>query len=182
MGRPRISTLAIVGLVAFAVGFILGALTWSQFNPVPPVIKIERDTLTTIDTFRVEPPAPAEQGTVRRDTFRVLVPGQKDTVYVDSTKKVEDSLEPIRLTPDGDVSIPITRREYKTDFYRATVEGFRPSLVSMEVYPRTTTITNTVTKAVPQKWVLVGGGGVGYDGQRVRPHVGLTIGWRIAGK
>lgn len=180
--RTRTSTLAVVGLVAFAVGFILGALTWSRFNPVPPVIQIERDTLTVIDTMRVDVPTPTENGEVRRDTFKVLIQGQKDTIYVDSTKNKESGLEPIRLTPEGNVSIPITQREYATEHYRAVVEGFRPTLKSMEVYPRTTTVTNTVTRSVPERWVLVAGGGAGYDGQRIRPHIGITLGWRIAGK
>lgn len=100
---------------------------------------------------------------VRRDTVRdtLLVP-QKiyltriDTVYMQTpgdTVKVP-------------VLVPIERKVYQTDDYRAVVSGFRPNLDSMEVFPQTRVITRTVEAASTSKrrWIRFGVGiGVGYD-------------------
>ena len=64
------------------------------------------------------------------------------------------------------VLVPIERKVYETEDYRAVVSGFRPNLDSMEIFPRTKVITRSVETATAAKrrWIRFGiGVGVGYD-------------------
>jgi hypothetical protein len=82
-----------------------------------------------------------------------------------------------QITPENGVIIPITRNTYKTEDYTAVVEGYRPRLISMELYPKTTTITNTITKIRSPRWALTVGPGVGYGPKGVQPYIGITVGF-----
>lgn len=172
-------TVAVIALLGFVVGFILGALTYRQFRPVVelPVLTIQRDTVVDIDTLRVPVPPPLSNGVVRKDSVRVLIKTQKDTVYVPVPADTVKSDTGVRLTPDGQVVVDIEQKIYKTDDYRAVIEGWRPQLVSMEVYPKTKTITNTVTRLQKPRWSVSVGAGVGYTGERIAPHIGVTAGY-----
>lgn len=98
-----------------------------------------------------------------RDTIRdtLLVPRKiyltrVDTVYMwqpNDTVKVP-------------VLVPIERKVYETEDYRAVVSGFRPSLDSLDIFPQTRVITRTVEAkiAAKRRWFRLGiGVGVGYD-------------------
>ncbi len=67
----------------------------------------------------------------------------RDTVLV-PVKSYVVRTEIVRDTTHVEVEVPIERKEYKTDDYRAVVEGFRPSLVEMEVYRQTQLVTKTI--------------------------------------
>lgn len=115
----------------------------------------KRDTITRIDTIR---------DTVL-NTFLVKF-DHWDTVYfpiiVDS-----GSIDSIIYHDSVKVAVPIEKKEYKTDHYRAIVSGYKPSLDLMEVYTKTQTITVTPKK---KRWGL--GLHVGY---------GYPSGWYIGG-
>lgn len=114
-----------------------------------------RDTITRIDTIK--------------DTIlnTVLVRFDHwDTAYfpiiVDSS--IVDS---IIYHDSAKVAIPIETKEYKTDYYKAVISGYKPNLELMEVYTKTQTITVTPKK---KRWGL--GVHVGY---------GYPSGWYIGG-
>lgn len=182
--RVRASTVATIGLIGLVIGFMLGALTYKRFNPCVelPVVAVEADTVIVRDTMRLPVPEATDNGIKRRDTVWIKIKP------VDTTKVKKDTstpLEPkrdttgVRLEENGAITIPIEEKVYKTDDYKAVVQGWRPSLVSMEVYPKTTTITNTVTRLQRPRWGLTAGVGGGYDGSRIVPHVGFTVGYVI---
>lgn len=114
-----------------------------------------RDTITRIDTIK--------------DTIlnTVLVRFDHwDTAYfpiiVDS-----GSVDSIIYHDSAKVAIPIETKEYKTDYYKAVISGYKPNLELMEVYTKTQTITVTPKK---KRWGL--GVHVGY---------GYPSGWYIGG-
>ena len=65
---------------------------------------------------------------------------------------------------------------YRTDDYAAVVEGYRPRLVSSELYPKITTVTNTITNTRSPRWALTVGPGVGYGPGGIRPYIGVNVG------
>ena len=107
-----------------------------------------------------------------------------DTITIDSLIPVDHEVIkwkkdyiPIRDTVTiNDTVYAVVSRErvvYQDSLYRAVISGIYPSLDSLQIYPRTTTITIR-EKAKSNKWHLGIQGGVGYTG-RVEPYIGLGI-------
>lgn len=165
-------------LFGFVVGLaaVLG-ITWAvrscDRRTTPGVTEIRRDTVIVYDTIRPPIPEPIIRTVIRYDTLRP------------QNKPVADTAPPLTVdTLPGDtipsVIVPIERKVYETEDYRATVEGFRPQLVGMEIYRKTSTITNT-EKARPL-WALTLGPGVGYGPKGVQPYVGVSFGFVLWSK
>lgn len=121
------------------------------------------DTVIVRDTIRDTVLTPKKIYIVRHDTIRIKLPigetaGPKDSIQIE-------------------VPVPITRKEYRTKDYNAIIEGFNPKLLSMEVFPITKTITNTVTKYNQPRLQIGVGVGVGYDpfSQKLHPNINLSI-------
>jgi hypothetical protein len=130
-----------------------------------PVV-IQRDTVTVRDTVYPPIPAPRIIRTVAHDTVRVI----------DIADSPADSVP--HLLPDSTIVIPVSSAVYETEDYRAVVEGYKPRLASMELYPKVTTITNTVTITGRPRWALTGGIGVGYvPGRGIEPYLGISLGY-----
>lgn len=115
----------VVALFLLLAGGVAG---WFMRPACPEIVAVRTDTLVRIDTLRDTVLVVKESFTTRidRDTLRV----SGDTVFVA-------------------VEIPIERRIYETPDYRAEIEGYKPSLVSMDVYHRTEYITRTETLKMP---------------------------------
>lgn len=178
----KTSNVALMVLIAFVVGFILGAVAIRKYNPVVslPVVTIQRDTVTIRDTIRGEVPIPRKVEVIRHDTVRLEISPANGTVTpVDTLVPVDpqNAGDSPRTGQNGDVIIPISRKVYATTDYRAVVSGWRPSLDSIEVYRETQTITNTVTKMKKPRIAVIAGGGAGYTSDRhVVPWAGVGVG------
>lgn len=120
------------------------ALVFSWSRKTTPETKVIRDTVTVIDTFIDSVPR----------TFLVRF-DHWDTVYF--PLMVNDS----DLTDSIPFVIPIEKKEYRTDHYRAIVSGYKPSLDLVEIYSKTQTITVTPKK---KRWGLGLQAGYGYPG------------------
>ena len=98
-----------------------------------------------------------------RDTVRDSIPMP---VYETLVLEVPE-LFPVYITLDGDtihdsiyIPVPITSKEYQTENYRAWVSGYKPSLDSVWVYPKT-----KIIREKTRRWgigVMVGYG-IGYN-------------------
>lgn len=97
-----------------------------------------------------------------------------DTLIINDYKASSDSVG---------IVVPIQRKEYRTDDYFAIIEGYKPSLISIELYPETKYITQTTTNTVTkQKRFNVGiqlGYGYGVINQKPDIYVGLGVNYRI---
>ena len=102
-----LSYIAIVALILFIV------FRPARVEHVPG--EVVRDTVTVIDTVRDTVPKPYRIEVMRMDTFYLPI-------------FVGDSLE-VDSVP---VVLPIEKKEYKTDEYRAVISGFRPNLDFIE--------------------------------------------------
>ena len=78
------------------------------------------------------------------------------------------------------VVVPIERRVYVTADYRAVVEGYRPRLVSMELYRQTQVVTETAA-ARPRRWGIgiQAGYGLAPRTGHFEPYIGVGIQYSI---
>lgn len=182
------TTVGLIALLAFGAGIGIGIGIQNRIAPCAelPILQIERDTMYMTDTVNAPIPKPIIRNVEKLDTLRLYWDAEKRKYRV-TDSIVPRLLEKSDTTEEKDqgdeVLIPRTSKVYKSDDYRAVVSGFRPSLDSMQVYPKTTTIRETVTKLQRPRWSLTAGVGAGYatDG-RVVPHLGMTVGWVLWSK
>lgn len=128
----------IIAVLLFIVAFFCGR--WTKY--CPPEIIIRRDTVITIDTVRERIPLPQYVTVTRIDTC--WLPSTSDTVRIP-------------------VTVPIERKTYTTPDYRAVVEGYRPTLVEMQVYQKQQTITQTIpVSSKSKRWGIGIQAGYGY--------------------
>ena len=136
-------------LYAFvAILIVLCIVGWMRPHRVSSVRTV-KDTIVIIDTVRDSFPV---YTLVRFDHWdTIYIPLYRDSITVDSV-----------LIP---VPIPMERKEYLTDDYRAVVGGYKPVLVSMEIFRRTKTVK---VKEQSKRW------GIG-------PQVGFGVpgGWYV---
>lgn len=159
---------AVILLLLAAVGILMSR------RPVSEVIETVR-----VDTVFYERPQPVRISDklrpIRVPRF-LFLRGETDTVFVNNEQVYTDS-----------VGIAIVRRtvEYEDSNYRAVVSGpawgdYGPQLDRFEVYPRTVTRTQTVTK---RPWFAVtAGAGVAYTPQGLQPTMGINAGFVLWSK
>ena len=138
MKARTIITAAISAVLVLGIGFFAGRRTCR-----PQQLEIlRRDTVTVTDTIVREIPVPRTVTVVRIDTCYLSSP--TDTIRIP-------------------VAVPIERKTYTTSDYRAVVEGYRPSLVEMQVYQKQQTITQTIPISNKSKrWGIGIQAGYGY--------------------
>lgn len=138
MKARTIITAAISAVLVLGIGFFAGRRTCR-----PQQLEIlRRDTVTVTDTVVREIPVPRTVTVVRIDTCYLSSP--TDTIRIP-------------------VAVPIERKTYTTPDYRAVVEGYRPSLVEMQVYQKQQTITQTIPISNKSKrWGIGIQAGYGY--------------------
>lgn len=124
----------IIGALLLIIGAVIGWLC--RPNSIERIVDIQRDTVVRIDTHIVEKPVVVQ--TYIKDSLLIEV---RDT---------------IRLMDTLYISLPREVKVYAGDDYYAEVSGFRPNLDYLEVYPKTTTITQTITERMPKNFVSAG--------------------------
>ena len=165
-------------LLPCAVLFLLGVGVGRRsqtFRPVP-----FPDTVLRVDTVRDTVPVPRNVYVTRVDT--VWIAADALVPLAAETEGPGDTVPAPTSCPAGQgarLLLPVERRIYRTNEYRAVVEGWRPSLVEMEVYPRTRTVTRYMTRETVRKtrWgigVQVGYG-IGPGAGRCSPYVGVGV-------
>ena len=145
----------VIALALIAAAFLLG-----RRSVKPEIVKIHRtDTVVVRDTVRETVLVPKVRYLTRVDTVLLPVPG--DTVEVP-------------------VLVPISRKVYEGEDYRAVVSGFRASLDTLDIFRKTQTVTNTVVQRVevpgkPKRWVIGVSAGYALTPQGVKPYIGAGI-------
>ena len=148
-------TNVVIALALIAVAFLLG-----RRSVKPEIVKIHRtDTVVVRDTVRETVLVPKVRYLTRVDTVLLKVPG--DTVEVP-------------------VLVPISRKVYEGEDYRAVVSGFRASLDTLDIFRKTQTVTNTVVQRVevpgkPKRWGIGVSAGYALTPQGVKPYIGAGI-------
>lgn len=145
----------VIALALISVAFLLG-----RRSVKPEIVEIHRtDTVVVRDTVRETVLVPKVRYLTRVDTVLLKVPG--DTVEVP-------------------VLVPISRKVYEGEDYRAVVSGFRASLDTLDIFRKTQTVTNTVVQRVevpgkPKRWGIGVSAGYALTPQGVKPYIGAGI-------
>lgn len=178
--RDFIKTL--LGLLLIAgVGFVLGlgyGRRTARNEPETPIIS-KADTSSSVEPFEVEGPKIKDSTVIHHVYVKVKI-DQRDSAFM-TTLNGSDSVR---------VEMPIERKIYQEDsLYRAVVSGPRigkagPSLDSLMIFAKTTTITvtNTVPEYIPaprRRWsfgITAGPSVLATPGGQVHAGIGATIG------
>lgn len=130
-----------------------------------------RDTVT--DTVTVRMPVPVERTVIRYVTAKLPTAPAAPTGSDLSGKS--DKSDPSDSTT---VMLPLEGREYADSSFRAWVSGYRVSLDSIRIYPRTVSVTRT---HLP-RWSLGIQAGLGLStssGARLTTYIGLGITYNL---
>ena len=178
--RDFIKTL--LGLLLISgVGFVLGlgyGRRTARNEPETPIIS-KADTSSSVEPFEVEGPKIKDSTVIHHVYVKVKI-DQRDSAFM-TTLNGSDSVR---------VEMPIERKIYQEDsLYRAVVSGPRigkagPSLDSLMIFAKTTTITvtNTVPEYIPaprRRWsfgITAGPSVLATPGGQVHAGIGATIG------
>lgn len=156
--------------VVFLLGLLLILFTGRGCNSskqmVEQLVKTDTlrisDTLVIFDTLRIIQPKPYYVEVVRTDTL----------IHKDTLK----------------IPIPIEQKTYQTDDYKAVIEGYKPSLIRMDLYKKETfirdtiTIKNSIVRTKSARWAVSIGAGIGYGTKGIEPYIGINAGYVIWSK
>lgn len=180
----KYSTAGFIGLIIFVIGFVVGFAVSRKYSPSIelPVVTVRTDTVTVRDTIAGKPQPPIRTTITRVDTVRLQInpaDGGKYEKDTSTRQSIPDTSTTPRKGQGDEVLIPISKKVYQTDDYKAVISGWRPHLDSIEVYKETQYINRTETRTVIKRpWLaLTAGGNVGYSpDKRIVPTVGVGIG------
>lgn len=125
----------IIGVLLLILGFVIGILC--RPHRIERVVDIQRDTTFIRDTHIIEKPVLVER-TVKDSLL----------VAVHDTTRIHDTLY---------IALPMEKKIYKGEDYLAEISGYKPSLDRIEVYPKNTIITETITQSVTNRNALGAG-------------------------
>ena len=151
----KTAVLILLAALALAGSYLLG-----RRSVKPEIVEIHRtDTVVVRDTVRETVLVPKVRYLTRVDTVLLKVPG--DAVKVP-------------------VLVPISRKVYEGEDYRAVVSGFRASLDTLDIFRKTQTVTNTVVQRVevpgkPKRWGIGVSAGYALTPQGMKPYIGLGV-------
>lgn len=169
---------ALLILLAGIVSFLLGMFVESKVHECDV-----GDAHTSIEyvseTHRN--PVPSDSGVVRYDTIwpdnkgvkNIPKSGNKsvENIPQKSEKTRGDTLKSAENLPQP-VVIPITQKVYKDSDYTAYVSGYKPSLDSIYVRHKVTTIT---IKQKARRWNVGVSAGYGMTPKGFQPYVGIGV-------
>lgn len=130
------AALALLLVASSGVSWLLGRRAGRNGANLP--VKVQTDTLIVRDTIREKYPVFVDRWKTRTEL-----------VEIHDTVRRNDTLWQ---------AVEIERRVYQGDDYRAVVEGWRPQLAEIAVYPKTVYLQTEVTQQAPQPRVRFGFG------------------------
>ena len=184
----------ILGLLLIAgVGFALGlgyARRTARNKPETPIVS-KADTSSSVAPIGVEKPKIKDSTVIHHVWVKLpIVPALPDSVPDDAVSVPDDAVsvpdDAVSVPDSAFVDVPIERKVYQEDsVYRAVVSGYRPSLDSLLIFSKTTTITvtNTVPEYVPaprRRWsfgITAGPSVLVTPDGRIHGGLGGSIGW-----
>ena len=122
-------------IIVIVLGMVIGWLCRGCFHADKTPI-VQRDTLVYRDTIREDNPILIKESV--SDTMLVVL---RDT---------------IRLRDTLFLSLPLEKKIYGNSEYYAEVSGYRPNLDYIEVFPKTTVITERIAEKQPKNSIGIG--------------------------
>lgn len=147
----KIKDLFIV-VLAMCLGFALGYVVHGVY---PEEKSTDTKTVVVTDTVRYSEPEVHDSVTV--DT---VVRWMKRSISTTKRDTIRDSVL---------VYVPIIKKEYQTDQYKAWISGYEAQLDSIEVYNKTITVTKK------KRWGVGIQGGIGMTPKGIQPYIGFGV-------
>ena len=101
-------------------------------------------------------------------------------VFQNEAEVFQKDVEAFQERDSVSVVVPIEQRVYEGEYYKATVEGYRPSLVDMQLKVPAVLVTETRTVTKRKLWSVTIGPQLGYGitpaGLHPYAGVGVTFG------
>lgn len=174
-------------ILLFTGAFFAGRWT----KPCDEPNTVRRDTVFLRDTLNAPVLPPVSSEVIGADTcmLPVALPDEANSVpkntadiqiasplLAQCASSLLQSVDSLRVP----VVVPIERKIYVTADYRAVIEGYKPKLVSMELYRQTQVVTNTVS-AKPKRWGFGVHAGYGFipTTKRFEPYIGVGVQYSI---
>ena len=173
-------------LAFMLIGMVTGVIICALLDRRTQGLITERDTTTYIDIVPYYYPIAKDSTVVRYVTQKLPVskPQKNDTSLAENyAQNNGENIPPQVIAEERDsvaAEIPITQKKYEGDDYLAYVSGYQPSLDSIFVYAKTTTITERSYKP-PNKWHIgiTGGYGYGFTSKKAEPFIGIGITYSV---
>ena len=155
---------------------LLGALVWQHFGRIPSRHETVWDTIPIYDTITHDTVIPRDSIVLRYEVVNLPMVGNISRKNILENGNIALNNIP---TDSARVVIPITQQHYKEDDFEAWVSGFRASLDSIRVFPKSYYLKPKVTK--PKRLVISGGVNLGYNPftRRFEPTLGVSVGWKL---
>lgn len=145
--------------ICLTVGYKTG-LRKSLPNPV------KTDTVIRVDTVHDSIPVPVEDVYIADIEIPVPVP-----VYV-----LDESGNKVEKTDTMQFRLPISKKTYENENYKAVVSGFNAKLEDLTIYKHTEYIRQ---KIPDRRWGLGVTAGYGVGKHGLSPYIGLGVYYRI---
>lgn len=155
---------------------LLGVLAWQYFGRIPSRHETVWDTIPIYDTITHDTVIPRDSIVLRYEVVNLPMVGNISRKNILENGNI--ALNNI-LTDSARVVIPITQQHYKEDDFEAWVSGFRASLDSIRVFPKSYVLQPKATKS--KRWVLSVGAGAGWNPftRKFEPTIGINIGLKL---
>ena len=155
---------------------LLGVLAWQHFGRIPSRHETVWDTIPIYDTITHDTVIPRDSIVLRYEVVNLPMVGNISRKNILENGNIALNNIP---TDSARVVIPITQQHYKEDDFEAWVSGFRASLDSIRVFPKSYYLKPKVTK--PKRLVISGGVNLGYNPftRRFEPTLGVSVGWKL---
>ena len=141
----------------FIVAMLLAAALISVVHRTVPRVNSQKSppevcdttTVTLYDTITVYKPVPRDSIVIRYKTARLPV------AYNNAVENIpeKDNIANNNIPDSANVVIPISQIEVKDSTYHVWASGYRVSIDSLYVYPRTEYVTiNKTVASKPKRW------------------------------
>jgi hypothetical protein len=185
----------IIALMAAVALFIVGTLLVGQSGRSGRAEQTEvyRDTVVVYDTIRYVEPMAQTVTSVGTQTYIVACSdgGLARAAAADTDSASSGYIKVTAIgTGDGGlaradsavVEMTVVQRRYADTLYEAWVSGpIDPRLDSINIYSRTTAVSNTIKKQYrpPNRWGVGIAAGAGFTPQGVQPYIGIGLTYSI---
>ena len=151
--------------VLLCVLALLLGYSWGH-HASPAISATQTQVVDTVyDTIPYYHPVPKDSTVLRYKTITV--------------PRIEHVTDTTSVEVYDTIQIPITQKEYKDSTYHAWVSGYEPNLDSIYVFPKTVTITKNNVQVINKRWGIGFQLGVGYNGTKVTPFVGIGVSYNL---
>ena len=152
------------GLYLLFILILLVLLLLNLINAQPKeklVEKIKIEYIVKHDTVTIEKPIP-----INKYIYKTI----RDTVFVNNSPTIAD--------------IPIERKIYQDDDYRAVISGYKPNIDTLQIFRKDSLIYTTIERERTiirdySRWTLGVSGGYAITNKGFTPFIGVGINYNL---